>query len=126
MRVYIYLAIITIIYLPAVLYAQAPGRRDLHWLADSISEIFSLATGLMLTTAFTVYILGIVKNFKDLSTGEADVMKKYYLWGLIAIFVGVSVWALVRMIQDTLLPGSSMSENNQIDLVPKCAYQGNC
>lgn len=92
---------------PAEALAQLVGTRTL------LLEFGRLIDGLILVVAglaLLVFFSGLVKFIlaQGSETAKAD-GKKIMGWGLIALFVMVSVWGLVNFFQRELLPGADFS-----------------
>ena len=76
--------------------------------ADNLTNnVLSSAGTLLMTAAFVVFFYGVVifiigratgkGNMKDLEKG-----KQFMMWGLVALFVMVSVWGIIRLAQNLL------------------------
>jgi hypothetical protein len=69
----------------------------------------TLATGvvpLLVGVAVAAFIYGIIQYFLNPDNEEKrKAGKSYILWGLIALFVMVSFWGIVAMMQDTFVGG---------------------
>lgn len=58
--------------------------------------------GLLLTLAIVVFFWGMVKYIRSLGEKEKKEGKDLMVWGIIALFVMVSVWGIVRLIANTI------------------------
>ncbi len=92
---------------PVVTFAQLGGLGNL------LGEARMLVRGsipLLVGIALLIFFWGLVKFIfaQGSETAKAD-GKKVMLWGLIALFVMVSVWGIVRFMQDALLSGTDFS-----------------
>lgn len=101
---------------PAIVFAQsnAPIARTVDGLLNWIIYIASRALPLLILAALVLFLFGIVKRFfwakDDANKGEAG---RYVLWGIVALFVMVSVWGLVNVLR-----GSFNLDNSNIPLAP--------
>lgn len=75
-------------------------------------NILTSATTLLMTAAFVLFFYGIVRFIYDRSNGDDTRLEKdkeAMLWGLIALFVMVSTWGIIKLFQDYL---GIQSDNN--------------
>ena len=62
---------------------------------------------LLVSLAVVAFIYGVIKYFLNPENEEKRKDgKSFMLWGLIALFVMMSIWALVGIFSNTLVPGS--------------------
>jgi hypothetical protein len=57
---------------------------------------------ILLTAALVVFFWGMVKYIYSLGEKEKTEGRMLMVWGVIALFAMVSVWGLVRVVQETL------------------------
>ncbi len=107
---------------PALVLAQteAPIARTIDGLLNWIIYIASRALPLLILAALVLFLFGIVKRFFLGGKDGADRAEagKFILWGIVALFVMVSVWGLVN-----LLKGSFNLDNNNIPIAPTIPVQ---
>lgn len=86
---------------PALASAQTLG--NLETLVRSIGRLIDLALPIVVAIALLAFFWGLVKFIfaQGDETAKTDA-KKTMLWGLVALFVMVSVWGLVRFIGNAL------------------------
>lgn len=76
--------------------------------ADNLTNNVLTSVGtLLMTAAFLFFFYGVVVFILGRVSGKGDMAKleqgkQFMLWGLIALFVMVSVWGIVRLAQDML------------------------
>ena len=94
------------------LLAEAAGApRTFKELAGNIFALLSYGITMLVTAGIVLYLWGIASNMTKLSQGEvARAYRAYVLWGIIIIFVMVSIFGIVRLVADTFFT----SGNNQI------------
>lgn len=105
-------------FVPAfLLAAEAPldtAARTVDGLLNKIIYFAGRALPLLILAALVLFLFGIVKRFfwaKDTADkGEAG---RYILWGVVALFVMVSVWGLVNVLR-----GTFNLDNNNVPLAP--------
>jgi hypothetical protein len=66
------------------------------------SVFFNAIIGLFITLAIVVFFWGLIKYLWSMDNENAHEGLKQMFWGLIAIFVMVSIWGLIKLIQGTL------------------------
>ncbi|MBI2673723.1 MAG: hypothetical protein HYX23_00360 [Candidatus Zambryskibacteria bacterium] len=86
---------------PALVFAQS--LSNIQTLVQSIGRLVNLALPIVVGIALLAFFWGLVKFIfaQGDETAKADA-KKIMLWGLIALFVMISVWGLVRFIGTAL------------------------
>ncbi len=98
---------VTLMLFPAIVSAQLVGIKTLFY------SFGQLIDGLILVVAgiaLLAFFWGLVKFIfaQGSETIKTDA-KKIMGWGLVALFVMISVWGLVRFMQRELLPGADYS-----------------
>lgn len=109
---------------PAVLFAAdpnnpAPITRSVDGILAFLVYTASRILPLLILGALVLFLFGIVKRFfwgKD-SADKAEA-GRYILWGVVALFVMVSVWGLVNVLKTTF-----NLDNGNIPLAPALPYQ---
>ena len=96
---------------PSISFA-AP--RTFSELADLIVSILNTGTGLLVLAGIVVYFWGISTNLLKMKDEGGKAFKAYFIWGIIAIFVMVSIWGILEILQNTLFGGDSVAPNGQI------------
>lgn len=87
--------------IPALAFAQS--LSNIETLVQSIGNIVGLALPIVVGIALLAFFWGLVKFIfaQGDETAKADA-KKIMLWGLVALFVMISVWGLVKFISSAL------------------------
>jgi Type IV secretion system pilin len=107
MKKYINISITTLLLLPTVAFAQLTGVKDL---INAVGGLINPLIVVLLGAALVVFIWGLVKFIFRIGGDEKAVEagKKLMLWGLIALFVMISVWGIIGFMQKALsLPASN-------------------
>lgn len=100
--------LLSAILLPFLVEAQAP--RTFSELVNVLVVILNNATAVLVVLGLVVYLYGVSTNILNFgSEDSAEKIKAYFLWGVIVLFVMVSIWGIVQIIQDTLLGGDTYS-----------------
>lgn len=97
----------TILALPAVALAATP--RTFQELASFAVTILNSGTGLLILLGVVVYFYGISINILKIGEGEKEKIKAYFFWGIIVIFLMVSIWGILRLLQNTLFGSDRFS-----------------
>ena len=95
------------------------GSLNFKEAANNITNnVLTSATTLLMTAAFVVFFYGIVRFIYDRSNGDDTRLEKdkeAMLWGLIALFVMVSTWGIIKLFQSYL--GIQNDNNIQVQSV---------
>lgn len=91
---------------PTVAFAQ--GR--ILFLVQDLRFIIDLLIVVVGGIALLVFFWGLVKFIYSASAEGKSEGKGFMLWGVVALFVMVSVWGLVNFIQRELLPGTDFGD----------------
>lgn len=93
--------------LPTVAFA-AP--RTFQELAGSLTGLLNATTGVLIVAGLAIYFWGISVNILNFHE-DREKFRNYFFWGVIVLFVMVSVWGIVALVQNTLFGGSSGSSS---------------
>ena len=96
--------LVTLALAPMFAFAQSTGRfGNIKTLVEGIGDIIDVALPIVVGLALLAFFWGLVKFIFAQGNEEAKGEgKKIMLWGLIALFVMVAVWGLVRFIGSAL------------------------
>ncbi len=86
--------------------ASAQGFQRTTFLLTDFRALVRMLLPVLIAIALAVFFWGIVQY---LFTEAKEKGSKLMFWGIVALFVMVSVWGLVRFIQGELLPGIDLS-----------------
>jgi hypothetical protein len=87
--------------LPSFAFAQSLG--NLETLLQSIGRLISAATPIVVGLALLAFFWGLATFIFSAGNDEAkDKGKNIMIWGIVALFVMVSVWGIVRFIGQAL------------------------
>lgn len=99
-------AIITLALTLPQLAAAAGTPRTLSDVANLALTIIGQGTLMLMIAAVAAYFFNISMNMLKLSQGESAEWKSHFFWGIMAIFVMVSIWGIVQILQYTIFtPG---------------------
>lgn len=92
---------------PAVAFAAAPRTfSDVTMLALTI---IGEGTLVLMVGAVAIYFWSIASNMLKLSKGESAQWRSHFFWGVLAIFVMVSIWGIVQILQNTVFNTGGIS-----------------
>ena len=104
------ITVVSAILLPAVASASLNiANQDFRGLIQGIIvDLIKPATMLILSLAVVFFLWNIAQVILHSDKPEElATFKTKAIWGVVAIFVMVSLWALVRILTNTFVPGSS-------------------
>lgn len=118
--------LLALLFIPQIILAQPVTQSDgnlsrTRGLIDSFSQIVDLLIILAAGVALLAFFWGLAK-FIFRSAGDEKAVeegKRLMIWGVIALFVMVSVWGIVRFVQKelgltSLVDQGSVNLNNMI------------
>jgi len=102
----------TLLLLTPFIASAAP--RTFHELANTLVTIIDTATALLIVAAIVIYFFGISTGLMGKGEDGNSKLRTQIMWGLVTIFLIVSIWGILRLIQSTLFMGDpSSSESGQ-------------
>jgi len=106
---------------PAAASAAAPNT--FQGLANLIVNLLDNATAVLIVLGIVVYFYGISTNILEFKEGGPEKFKNYFFWGIIVLFVMVSLWGILHLLQDTLFGGNSFNATNGAPQQPATQFQ---
>jgi len=91
---------LALLLLPTVALASAP--RTFEELANLTVEILDGGVGLLVLAGIVIYFYGVSTNILKMSDEGGKTARAYFLWGILVIFVMVSIWGILDLLQNTL------------------------
>ena len=90
---------------PAVVAAASPSTfKDL---VDMLVTIMNAAVTLLITGAIVAYFIGAVQHIVNHADSEDSwETRKFLMMGLVVLFVMVSIWGILALLQNTVGLGS--------------------
>ncbi len=107
--------------LPVV--ASAEAARNFQELAIDIVDIFDATTAVLIVAGIVVYFYGISTNILNFSEDGGEKVRAYFFWGIIILFVMVSIWGILRLLQSTLFGGSINSPTTGAVQTPSGGFE---
>src|SRR4051812_13166607 len=106
MRTKTILLSVLIITLPFLTEA-AGAPRTFKELSGTIFSLLTAGIGTLVALGLVIFLWGIASNMTKLSQGEGPAYRAYIFWGVIIIFVMVSVLGIVKLVASTIFTGSN-------------------
>jgi len=98
--------VVVLLALPAgAAFAQVSNFKEL---VSQIVTLLDTATIVLLALAVAFFFYGIVRNMMGMANKTPEKQKEFsdaMVWGIIIIFVMVSLWGIIAILQRTLLNG---------------------
>lgn len=87
--------------MPAIAFAAATPHTFKE-LAHLLVNLINIAIPMLITAGIVIYMYGVSTNILNLGEDSKEKMKAYFFWGIIILFLMVSFWGILRLLQDTL------------------------
>ena len=75
------------------------GAQTLSQTLVFISTLLNGVIGLFITLAIVVFFWGLIKYLWSMGPDDAQNGIRIMFWGVVAIFVMVSIWGIIRLVQ---------------------------
>lgn len=122
MRASYFFALVATLLLPSLALAQGAPRTFAD-LANVFVVILNNATTVLIVAGIAIYFYGISTNILKFGEGEREKLKNYFFWGIIVLFVMVSLWGILNILQNTLFGGNSFNATNGASQQPANQFQ---
>lgn len=93
------------LFLPAIALAAAPS--SLRELVGQIVEILNRATAVLVAAALVVFLFGAAYNMIRAGERGSAALRQFLVWGVIILFVMVSIWGILNLLENTLFNSDS-------------------
>jgi len=96
--------VIVLLALPAAALAQS-APADFKGLATLIANIITAATGVVIALGVVYYMWGFVLALKERDSVKGwERLRTQAVWGVLILFVIFFIWAILRVLENTLFP----------------------
>ena len=110
---------------PSIALAAAPNTYT--ELANQLVTIMNAGTGVIIVLGVAFYFWGISTNILKFGDKDKEKFRAYFFWGIIVLFVMVSVWGIVGLLQSTLFGGTGYGGTGSVSPTGGfCDQFGNC
>ena len=106
--------LVSILLLSAPAVASAAAPRTFQELASLIVLILDNATAVLIIAGIAIYFYGISTNILNFSEKSGEKIRAYFFWGIIVLFVMVSIWGILRLLQSTLFGSTAYDASPEI------------
>ncbi len=113
---------IALLALPGVAFA-AP--RTFDELAGRVVQILNAGIGISIILGLVVFFYGLAASMAHRDGSDFERLRNTIIWGIIALFVMVSVWGILGLVRNTLFGGGGGVNLNGGD-GPFCTSLDNC
>lgn len=118
------LLFLSVLSAPSIAFA-AP--RTFVELASYLVFIMNNMVAVLIVLGLVVYFWGITSTIHKMGSEDgAEARKNYFFWGIIALFVMVSVWGILRLLQNTLFGGQGPNIGGGSGQTSYCESFGEC
>lgn len=93
---------------PLSVFAEGPLEQELNrffGFFNPLSPFLGVLIGVCATLCFFYFFWGLTLVIQK--KGQADEAKNKMLWGFLGVFVLISVWGLVALLQNTVVGGAN-------------------
>lgn len=97
-------SLLLVLALPSAAFA-AP--RTFSELAEIAVRFLNAGITTVIILGLVIYFYGIATGLVNLRSGGTEELRRRIVWGLIALFVMVSVWGIVGLVRNTLFGGGA-------------------
>ena len=115
--------------LPSIALAAAP--MTFKNLAMQVIELLDLSTFTLVVFAIVAYFWGMAINITHFGGDDKDGKRQsFFLWGIVILFVMVSIWGIIKLLENTIFGDSSydlttgQSSANQSGDGTTCDFDG--
>ena len=113
---------LVLLILPGVALA-AP--RTFDELAGRLVQVLNAGIGVSIILGLVVFFYGLTVAMPRKDGGDFERLRNTIIWGIIALFVMVSVWGILALVRNTLFGGGGGVNLNGGD-GPFCTSLDNC
>ena len=87
------------LFLPALASAQTNGTISGVFIL--FSALLNALIGILITIAIVIFFWGLIKYMMTMGTEDAHKAIHLMIWGIVSIFVMVSIWGIIQLLQRT-------------------------
>ena len=102
-------AFLGLVYLSAPGFAYAAAPKNLVELANMLAAMFNSGAVFLVLLAVILFFSGVTASLLNKGEGKinGEKFKKMILSGIAILFVMVSIWGIIRLLQETLFGNST-------------------
>lgn len=77
--------------------------KDFKALAELLADLIGGATVVMMVFGLVMYLWGMAVNIPEFGDEKgAEKRKSYFFWGIIVLFLMISIWGILQLLENTL------------------------
>jgi uncharacterized membrane protein len=100
-------------FLPAIAFAQIPGQvSDLPSLISKIDDLVNSTVWLFISLAVIFIVWNGVQFIIHAGGDKRGDYQKAVMWGILGLFIILSIWGLVNILDNTFKLGNANGEGN--------------
>ena|SRR3989338_4791307 len=97
---FLLVSIVASLLIPSIALAATP--RTFQELAALVVLIIDNATVVLIVAGIVIYFYGVSTNILNFTDKSGEKLRMYFLWGILVLFVMVSIWGILQLLQNTL------------------------
>ena len=95
---------------------SAAAPKTFGELAKLVVDLMNAFTAVLILAGIVIYFYGISINILKFGEGDKAKIKNYFVWGIIVLFVMVSVWGILNLLENTLFPTTGGSGGSSVPI----------
>lgn len=110
---------------PGLAYAAAP--KNLVELANMLAAMFNSGATFLILLAVILFFSGVTVSLFNKGQGKinGEKFRQMLLWGISILFVMVSIWGIIRLLQETLFGNNANSSGNNTNTTNSTSLPAN-
>jgi len=104
---------------PFFVFASTESPENFQDLINRMVNLISLMVPVLISLAVLIFLYGVMTYiWNGGNQAKREEGRNFIIWGIIGLFVMVSVWGLVNLLSDTFNLDTNVTIDNPIDIVP--------
>lgn len=103
---------VVVLALPLVVFAAPSTLKEL---VGMLVDILNTATTVLIAAALVAFLYGVAYNMIKAGERGGAALREFVVWGVIILFVMVSIWGILNLLQQTLFGSGGTSNPNGND-----------
>ncbi len=92
-------AVIAALVVPSIAFAAPTTLKEL---VEMLVNLLNTATGVLVAAALVAFLYGAAYNMIRAGEKGSGALRQFLVWGIIILFVMVSIWGILNVLQQTL------------------------
>ncbi len=106
--------------LPLIASAAAPSTYK--ELVVYLIKIMNYSVGTLVILGLVIYFYGVARNMMKQKDGNASQNRNFLLMGVVILFVMVSIWGILELLQATFLEGGTFDPGGGEEVAGPCDF----